>query len=1048
MDEISRLIAELSPKQRAILIERLGREPVAIIGMAGRFPGAEDVAAFWDLLKEGRQAIKEVPADRWDIDAFYDPDPAAAGKMVTRWGAFLDQVDGFDAAFFGISPREAQRMDPQQRLALEVAWEAFEDAGQTLDGAAGGRTGVFMGVTHYDHAFYGFGTPEGVGGYDLTGNLLYSVAGRLSYFMDLRGPSVSLDAACSSSLVAVHLACQSLRRGESDMALAGGVNLILHPAFTIAFSKAGAMSPEGRCRSFGEGADGFVRGEGCGVVVLKRLSDALKDGDRIHALIRGSAVNHGGRGPGYTAPNAGAQEDLIRAALKDAGLSPSEIDCVEAHATGTAVGDPVEMQALAAVYGRGSPHGRPCAIGSGKTNIGHLESAAGIAGLIKAVLCLQNEAVPPLAAFTRLDNRIKLDGTRLVVPGRLLPWPKGSDKRRAAVSSFGISGTIAHAVLEEAPAASGRRAPAARRAWRREKFPLPYAEAALSPRWRAGGDTADALYEPRWVQRPAAGPPPAAARPGRWLILADRGGMGEKLKTLLERRGQTCLLVRGAGLRGPRDYARVLKKAFSGGAGEPLAVAHLLSLDAAPAEKTTLASLRKAQEFGVHSALTAVQSLVHAGFKVAPRLWLVTRGSQSAGAARSVAAAQAPLWGLGRVVRLEHPELRCGLVDVAGAQDARGLCAELLAGGGGEVVLRGGARYEPRLELCEPVGGGGAQAALSAEGTYLITGGLGGLGLLVARRLVARGARHLALLGRRAPTPEAAGVLAALRKDGAEVAAVQADAGQAAALARALASIERSMPRLRGVIHAAGALDDGMLTSLDRGRFESVMAPKGYGAWNLHALTLGRPLDFFVLFSSVKAVLGGVGQGNYAAANAFLDALAHHRRALGLPALSIDWGGWARTGMAAKKVETPGAPSLEPEQGLRILERLLFSRGPAQIVAAAYDPRTQRAGESPRGGALRSALLAREAGERPAFMETYLRGLLAKALRLDPAGIGAEASLNGLGLDSIVAFEVSRQAGEELGLEVPPGVLLGAGSLSGLAWELAGRLAERPPRQG
>lgn len=458
MDEISRLISELSPKQRARLLERLGpapgggsREPIAIVGMAGRFPGAADPERFWDLLKNGRSGITEVPPERWNADAFYDADPAAPGKMVTRWGGFLDHADRFDAGFFGISPREAEHMDPQQWLALEVAWEALEDAGQTLQGLSGTDTGVFMGVTHFDHAFQGFAAPEDVGGYELTGNLLYSVAGRISYFLNLRGPSLALDAACASSLAAVHLACRSLRQGESRLALAGGVNLVLHPSFTIAFSKSGAMSPEGRCKTFDAGADGFVRGEGGGAVVLKRLADAVRDGDRIHALIRGSSVRHGGHAAGYTVPNAAAQEDLLRAALEDAGVAAAQVGCVEAHATGTAVGDPVEMEALAGVYGPREAHGEPCVIGSAKTNIGHMEAAAGVAGLIKAVLSLQHEAIPNLITFKKLNPKISLEDTRLVIPTKVLPWPKGLKKRFAAVSSFGISGTLAHAVIEEAP---------------------------------------------------------------------------------------------------------------------------------------------------------------------------------------------------------------------------------------------------------------------------------------------------------------------------------------------------------------------------------------------------------------------------------------------------------------------------------------------------------------------------------------------------------------------------------------------------------------------
>ena len=428
-------------------------EPIAIIGVGCRFPGANDPAAFWQLLRNGVDAIGEVPADRFDPHAFYDPDPATPGKMNTRWGGFLEQVDQFDPGFFGISPREALRMDPQQRLLLEVTWEALQDAGQVPEHLVGTQTGVFIGIATNDYGRLQWNDLERIDAYSGTGNALSIAANRISYLFDFRGPSLALDTACSSSLVAVHLACCSLRNGESTLALAGGVNLILSPAIAINFTKAGAMAPDGRCKAFDARANGYVRSEGAGVVVLKPLLQALADGDPIYAVIRGSAVNQDGRSNGLMAPNPLAQEAVLREAYRQAAVSPGKVQYVEAHGTGTLLGDPIEAKALGTVLGVERPPGRPCALGSVKTNLGHLEAAAGIAGLIKVALALRHREIPPSLHFEKPNPHIPFDELPLRVQTTLSPWPAESGPALAGVSSFGFGGTNAHVVLEEAPPA-------------------------------------------------------------------------------------------------------------------------------------------------------------------------------------------------------------------------------------------------------------------------------------------------------------------------------------------------------------------------------------------------------------------------------------------------------------------------------------------------------------------------------------------------------------------------------------------------------------------
>ena len=427
-------------------------EPIAIVGMGSRFPGAPDINAFWQLLVDGRDAVVEVPTERWDTQPFYDPTPATLGKTNSRWGGFLEQIDQFDAPFFSIIPREANAMDPQQRLLLEVAWEALEHAGIAPGSLAGTSAGVFVGISTNEYHRIQFSDAIHLDGYAGSGTSMSIAANRLSYLLNLHGPSLAIDTACSSSLVATHMACQSLRNGESSLALVGGVHLMITPELSVALSQAQMLSGTGRCKTFDASADGYVRGEGCGVVVLKRLSDAQRDGDTVYAVITGSAVNQDGRSNGLNAPNGLAQQQVIRAALRDAGVPPQAISYVEAHGTGTVLGDPIEVQALMQVLGDGRQSDQPCLIGSVKTNIGHLEAAAGIAGLIKTALALRHGEIPPHLHLTALNPYIQLDGTPFQVAIARQPWPRGRQVHHAGVSSFGFGGTNAHVVLEQAPA--------------------------------------------------------------------------------------------------------------------------------------------------------------------------------------------------------------------------------------------------------------------------------------------------------------------------------------------------------------------------------------------------------------------------------------------------------------------------------------------------------------------------------------------------------------------------------------------------------------------
>ncbi len=1548
---------------------RVETEPIAIVGIGCRFPNAKNSEAFWQLLHQGIDAIQEVPLSRWDASTFYDSTPAHPGKMNTRWGGFLEQVNQFDPEFFGISPREAESMDPQQRLLLEVTWEALENASVQPEQLAGSHTGVFIGISSYDYSQLLFKHAANLNAYSGTGNAFSIAANRLSYLLDLRGPSWAVDTACSSSLVAVHHACLSLHQGECQMAIAGGVNVILTPQLTITFSQAKMMAGDGRCKTFDAKADGYVRGEGCGVVILKRLSDAKRDGDNILALIRGSAVNQDGRSNGLTAPNGLSQQAVIRQALANAGVAPAQISYVEAHGTGTSLGDPIEVNSLKEVLMVGRKPEQPCWIGSVKTNIGHLEAAAGIASLIKVVLSLQHEEIPPHLHLNELNPHIVLEGTPLSIPTKRQKWSGEKQQRLAGVSSFGFGGTNAHVILEEAAKtvpmaleversqhllslsaksdkalrelaqryevflasnsrvsladicftantgrshfdyrlavvtesniqlqkalsafAAGKQtaelissqvktkkrpkiaflftgqgsqyvdmgrqlyetAPVFRqtldycdeilRPYLQESLlkvlypeegetsplnqtaytqPALFAlEYALVQLWKSWGveptavmghslgeyvaacvagvfsledglkfiatrarlmqslapdgemvavfaseatiraittitdkvafaafngsentvisgekqavkeicaaleavgistkklQTSHAFHSPLmdsiltefrqvaasityatpqidiisnitgepltieainpdyWcchlrspVQFAASlqtlhasdyevfveiGPKPtllgmgrnclpegvgtwlpslrlqsddwqtllqslgslyvrgipinwsgfdqdysrqkvvlptypfqrqhywiencenkpqqtdilsseklqttidkllhqgkiqelaqhlqkagnfssvemqllpkmlevfrkqyakevesaniknlfyqvewqpkpqccqtnlqetSAHMPGHWLIFADVNGLGKTLAELLQQRGQNCILVypgnryenTGVGTwsinpNHPGDLERLFQETLETSKLPLTGVIHLWSLTANTSQELTLPTLEQAQKLGCGNVLHLVQTLVKYNRLILPRLWLITRGGMPLGQPQ-LAVAQASLWGLGKVIAREHPEIWGGMLDLdpeATSKEAELLLAEIWGKEREDhLALRNEQCYVARLmptRLPEAQG-----IKLKADATYLITGGLGALGLKVAQWMVEQGVRYLVLTGRNDASTTTQETLNRLEQMGTKILIAKADVSQIEDMVKVFAEIHSSMPPLQGVIHAAGVLDDGILLQQNCDRFSQVMAPKVMGAWNLHTLTQNLPLDFFVLFSSAASLLGSVGQGNYAAANTFMDVLAHYRQIQGMPGLSINWGPWAEVGMATRlgnsnlaRLAAQGLEAISSEQALQVLEQLL-SQSTAQIAVISVKwsdlmqqfstqieppyfteihPKTSEV--LPNGKAAnyesrpKSKILPQlsktPASKRLDLLVAYLQQYVNKVLGFSPSKIlEPQECLLELGLDSLMAVQLKNWIATDLEVNLPVEKFINGSSILQLA---------------
>ncbi|MFG2630359.1 SDR family NAD(P)-dependent oxidoreductase [Streptomyces sp. NPDC048473] len=1149
VDEQGRVCAELTGlSSRPLPAVETPAEPeavrpgdIAIIGVSGRYPEAADLDEFWQNLRAGRDCVCEVPAGRWNHSRYAE---AGAGG----WGGFLDDIDRFDPLFFQISLLEADHLDPQERLFLQCAHHTLEDAGYTADRLSrGAKVGVFVGVMYQEYQLLGAQAQERGEPAALWGSAS-TVANRVSYFYDFHGPSMGVDTMCSSSLTAIHLACEAIRSGQCDTALAGGVNLTPHPNKHLVLGQRKFLSSDGRCRSFGEGGDGYVPGEGVGAVLLKPLERAVADGDQIHGVIKGTAVNHGGRTSGYSVPTPVAQGKVIAEALAVAGVDPRALSYLEAHGTGTSLGDPIEVSGLEQAFSRAGGAPEQLAIGSVKSNIGHLESAAGIAAITKVLLQLRHgELVPSLHSAT-LNPHIAFERTPLRVQRTLEPWRRPVLEGRtlprvAGVSSFGGGGSNAHVVIAEyQPPARPAEAPAdgrpallvlsaksesqiaeqARRlharlgeatdadlpaiAWTLQtgrmalEERLAFAASSLADaRSRLAAFAADPGARGPWHRgtvrpdRPADAPAVRAAldawtRQGAYEDLLARWADGAEVRW--EDAWPVGSAVRRIGLPGypfarercwfdlgtegaphrpapaagsPAADVVLLRPEWTARAtapavpGEPFAERHVvvlgLAADARDALRAALpagtectilhpadASLDRQYVDAVRQVFTLTRRLLEQGVRRPTLLQVALVGDSDR------LACFTGLAGLLRTAHLENPKLHTQYLEcldgASPATVAARLAAEAAAGPEPEVRHRDGRRQVRRLT--EVTGARPAAAPWREDGVYLITGGIGGLGLITARDIAATVGRATVVLTGRSPlTDERRAALDALRTTGLTVQYESVDVADRDALGALLARVTVDHGPLTGVLHAAGVIEDNFVVRKSAEELERVLAPKVAGLVHLDELTREQPLELFVCFSSLAGAFGNPGQSDYAAGNAFMDAYAAHRNRLvdaGLRSgrtVSVNWPLWDEGGMGTEgpvreQLRALGLAPLDTPRGLGALHQALagaaggVTEGRLLVVAgdreALLTRLTERAGEAapqtaaPQTAAPQTTTDTAPQNPAPATVVgggsarsvedravAHLRRVLASVLKLGPERLDPDTPLERYGMDSVLA---------------------------------------------
>ncbi|WP_328877600.1 SDR family NAD(P)-dependent oxidoreductase [Streptomyces sp. NBC_00299] len=1150
VDEQGRVCAELTGlSSRPLPTVETPAEPevvrpgdVAIIGVSGRYPEAADLDEFWRNLRAGRDSVREVPAGRWNRQRYAE---AGAGG----WGGFLDDIDRFDPLFFQISLLEADYLDPQERLFLQCAHHTLEDAGYTADRLSrDAKVGVFVGVMYQEYQLLGAQAQER-GRPDALWGSASTVANRVSYFYDFHGPSLAVDTMCSSSLTAIHLACEAIRSGQCDTALAGGVNLTPHPNKHLVLGQRKFLSSDGRCRSFGEGGDGYVPGEGVGAVLLKPLERAVADGDRILAVIKGTAVNHGGRTSGYSVPTPVAQGEVIADALAAAGVDPRAVSYLEAHGTGTSLGDPIEISGLEQAFTRAGGAPEQLSIGSVKSNIGHLESAAGIAALTKVLLQIRHGELVPSLHSTTLNPHIDFQQTPLHVQQTLQPWHRPVLEGRtlpriAGISSFGGGGSNAHIVISEhqpparvaeppadnRPAllvlsakSEGQLAEQARRlharldqltdadltavAWTlqtgrmaleerlaftatslaeaRERLAAFAADPGAHGPWHRGTvrpnrptdtpavhtaldawtrhgthDTLLALWADgahvTWEDARQPGTPVRRiglpgypfARERCWYDLDTEGAphrpaptdsspAGDNADVLLLRPEWTeqQAMTRAAGAFSKRH---VMVLGFPADGRQALRAALPVTTECTFLDHTD-GPLDQQYTDAVRQVFTLTRQLLEQGVRRPTLLQVAVVDTSGRPTCYS------GLGALLRTARLENPQLHTQYLEYqdgpSPATLAARLTAEATTNPEPEVRHPDGRRIVRRLT--EVTNTRPAPTPWREDGIYLITGGMGGLGLITARDIAASvGHATVILTGRTPLTDERRAALDALRATGLTVQYQSVDVADRDALGALLAHITDEHGPLTGVLHAAGVIHDNFIVRKGHGELERVLAPKVAGLVALDELTQKQPLELFVCFSSIAGAFGNPGQSDYAAANAFMDAYTGRRNQLvevGLRSgrtVSVNWPLWDEGGMGAEgpvreQLRAAGLAPLDTQRGIAALHQALagaaggVTNGRLLVVAgdreALLTRLTERAGDAAPQTAVPQSLAAQKTDTAtPASTPgtaagtgsvrsvedravAHLRRVLASALKLGPERLDPDTPLERYGMDSVLA---------------------------------------------
>jgi acyl transferase domain-containing protein/acyl carrier protein len=1122
-------------------------DDIAIIGMSCSLPNAPDISAFEQLLENGLSGIKDIPEERWDHQLYYDPNPDAPGKTYVNKLGLIDNIKSFDPHFFGISPREAPFLEPQQRLFLENCYHALENANYPAQSLRGSLTGVFAGVGS-SHEYYtllekkGFSHEE-PGMFSITGKALNIIPGRVAYTFDFKGPALSIDTACSSSLVAIHHACSSLKNHEIDFALAGGVNILLRPDGVINLSKAKALAADGQCKTFDEHADGYVRSEGCGVLFLKRMSDALRDKDTIVAVIKGSAVNHDGKSAGLTVPNGKSQEEVMAKALSQAQLTSGDISYIEAHGTGTKLGDPIEVSAINAVYGKQRGHDNPLYIGTVKTNIGHLESASGVAGLIKVCIGLQKKRIYKNLNFNRLNPNINLDAVQIALHNR--DWHGNTTLKSAGVSAFGFSGTNAHIILQEFSEHRIEREPLPLKTnalvlsakspialdnlvKRYQQFLAvtphdfndlcftaatcrdhhPYRLAVVAKDAHAAShllknsefasshgknnrldlqddaelnllvshylqgkhvDWAPYFKGLRQTLTKVALPNYTFAQSEFWLEIKDENTVqNDFINPLL---GLTPSSLRDDD---PLDDGARLKKVNQGDSSDYESVSeHLYEIQWSALNSSPLIAInvpelyvisndvmraKKLLGFMRYQLIDSIDKLEHVEdknlvflyeqdkfhdlflccqtmFKSPPASFiLVTENAYAINGSVSdrvnpYHTMASTFW---KSFKNELELNRNYAIDLNGESTLRTSLDYVFNTTNRETQFAvRDAIYVPRLKKKKlSINSIRQKIVFDQEASYLITGGTGGLAKPLIEYLIRNGAKHIVITSRSECPVDTQHLIESARKKEINVTHYSADASNLLQMKKVLENIRQSSRPLKGVFHLAGVARNDLIVNLGTEELQQVFSAKMESALILHQLTQDMALDLFVLFSSASSILGSRRQSNYAAANGFLDGLAHLRRHLGLPALAINWGVFHTIGMAATTI-----PSLEKrgfvpldQHDINILDLLLpsdlaqiilcpmqwdlyFKNTPKDLGIAEQDEESTSHSDKP---FLSFFWQQQTKKERNAILSQVLCDIAADVLSLDVEQVGRKNDLFAMGMDSLMSLELRSRVHDKL----------------------------------